>query len=74
LVRDTGSGIAQADLQKVFEPFYSTRPDGTGLGLAIARQIAFAHGGEITAESTPGEGTTMTLRLPLADEATVPPT
>jgi signal transduction histidine kinase len=65
-IRDTGSGIAQEDLEKVFEPFYSTRPEGTGLGLAIARQIAIAHGGEITMESLPGVGTTMRLQLPLA--------
>ncbi|UCG85363.1 MAG: HAMP domain-containing protein [Gemmatimonadota bacterium] len=65
-IRDTGSGIGKEELEKVFEPFYSTRPDGTGLGLAIARQIAVAHGGEITVESTPGIGTTMTVRLPLA--------
>jgi two-component system sensor histidine kinase AtoS len=65
-IRDSGSGIAQKDLEKVFEPFYTTRPAGTGLGLAIARQIAVAHSGEITVESTPAVGTTMRLRLPLA--------
>lgn len=65
-IRDSGSGIAQEDLEKVFEPFYTTRSAGTGLGLAIARRIAVAHGGEITVESTSGVGTTLTLRLPLA--------
>lgn len=65
-IRDTGRGITPEELEKVFEPFYSTRPDGTGLGLAIARQIAIAHGGEITMESTPGVGTTTSLILPLA--------
>jgi signal transduction histidine kinase len=63
---DTGSGIAPDDLDKVFDPFYSTRSEGTGLGLAIARQIAIAHGGEITIQSTPGAGTQVELVLKLA--------
>jgi signal transduction histidine kinase len=67
-IRDSGGGIAPKNFEKVFEPFYSTRPDGTGLGLAISRQIARAHGGEICVESTPGTGTTMMLRLPRAEQ------
>jgi heavy metal sensor kinase len=70
-VRDTGSGIAAAELPRVFDRFYRAdaareRSGGTGLGLAIARLIVDQHGGDIRAESTPGTGSTFTVRLPLA--------
>ena len=67
-VSDTGIGIPEDRLPHVFERFYraeeSRASGGAGLGLAIARQIAEAHGGEIEAKSTPGEGSTFTLSLP----------
>jgi signal transduction histidine kinase len=63
-VEDNGVGIAEADREKVFEVFYSTRKGGTGLGLAIARRIATSHGGDLEVESTPNEGTVMRLWLP----------
>jgi PAS domain S-box-containing protein len=66
-VTDTGCGIP-ADLQaRIFEPFFTTKPigKGTGQGLAIARGIATRHGGTLGVESTPGRGSTFTLRLPL---------
>jgi two-component system, OmpR family, sensor kinase len=67
-VSDTGIGIPEGDLPLVFERFHraedSRASGGAGLGLAIARQIAEAHGGEIGAKSTPGEGSTFTLSLP----------
>ncbi len=66
---DTGHGIPQALLGRVFEPFFTTKPSSsnTGLGLAIAQRIIVEHhGGEITIASTPGHGTTFTLRLPIA--------
>jgi signal transduction histidine kinase len=63
-VRDTGRGIPLENIERIFEPFYSTRPEGTGLGLAIAQRIATAHGGELEIVSTPGAGTTVRLRLP----------
>ena len=63
---DRGIGIARDKLGKVFDPFYSTRKDGTGLGLAIARGIVTGHGGVLEMESRPGEGTTVSVRLPLA--------
>ena len=70
-VRDTGTGIAPAELHRVFDRFYRAdaareRSGGTGLGLAIARMIVDQHGGDIRAESTPGAGSTFTVRLPLA--------
>jgi signal transduction histidine kinase len=64
-VRDTGRGIEPALLPHVFDRFVTgDDSSGSGLGLAIARQLVVAHGGEITAESLPGAGTTIRLRLP----------
>jgi two-component system, NtrC family, sensor histidine kinase HydH len=64
-VRDTGQGIALDDIGRVFDPFWSTRADGTGLGLSIVQQIVQAHGGTVAVQSQPGQGTTMTLQLPV---------
>jgi signal transduction histidine kinase len=64
-VADTGSGIDPAHIDKIFEPYYSTKETGTGLGLAIARKAVEEHDGTITVESTPGRGTTFTVELPL---------
>lgn len=66
-VSDTGSGIPEAELDKVFDPFQTTSPvgQGTGLGLSICYTIIQQHLGSITVVSTPGEGTTFTVRLPL---------
>jgi signal transduction histidine kinase len=65
-VSDTGTGIAPEDLRRIFEPFYTTkgRGKGTGLGLAICRELAKALGGNISVESTPGQGSAFTLCLP----------
>jgi len=65
-VWDRGIGIEADRLGRVFDPFYSTRKDGTGLGLAIARGIVTGHGGVIDIESRSGEGTAISVRLPLA--------
>lgn len=64
-VEDEGPGIPEADLGRVFDPFYSTKPpgEGTGLGLAICAQIAEVYGGGISIESVEGRGTTLTIRL-----------
>jgi len=65
--RDTGKGISPADLQRVFQPFYTTKHRGSGLGLPIVKKIVQAHGGMIEIASEPAKGTTVTLTLP-ADE------
>jgi two-component system NtrC family sensor kinase len=65
---DTGCGIPQENIEKIFEPFYTTRERGTGLGLAITRQIIEQHHGDISVESTPGEGTTVQVTLPIEHE------
>ncbi len=65
---DTGSGIDEADLERIFEPFYTTKDRGTGLGLAITRQIIEQHHGSIQMTSRLNQGTTVTIRLPLVRE------
>ena len=71
LVSDTGSGISEEKLQRIFEPFFSTKTSdaqgqgGTGLGLSLCREIIEAHEGRIRVESAVGKGTRFTLRLPL---------
>lgn len=65
---DTGSGIAEADLERIFEPFYTTKARGTGLGLAITRQIIEQHHGSIQMTSSLKQGTIVTIRLPLVRE------
>lgn len=66
-VADTGRGIAQEHLTRVFEPFFTTRPvgEGTGLGLSLAYGIVQRHGGTIDVESRMSEGTAFTVRLPV---------
>jgi PAS domain S-box-containing protein len=63
-ISDTGVGIAEHHRDKLFKPFFSTKARGTGLGLAISRKLIEAQGGSIELESSPGLGTTVTIRLP----------
>ena len=74
IVRDTGIGIAPADLPLVRERFYrgsnSTAVPGAGTGLFLATTLIEAHGGSLLIESAPGQGTTVTVLLPLAPAAT----
>jgi signal transduction histidine kinase len=62
-VSDNGHGIVAESLDKVFIPFYSTKPNGTGIGLSLSRQIMRLHGGDITLTSESGKGSTFTLRF-----------
>jgi two-component system sensor kinase FixL len=68
-VADTGPGLAAAELERVFKPFYTTKPDGIGIGLALARSIVEAHGGRLWATANAGSGVTFHLTLPLAYES-----
>jgi len=65
---DNGSGIMPENLEKIFEPFFTTKVKGTGLGLAITKQIVEQHHGKISIASVIGEGTTVTVRLPVNQE------
>jgi signal transduction histidine kinase len=68
-VSDTGTGIAPEMRGRLFEPYVTSKARGVGLGLAIARRIVEAHGGRITAESEPGQGTRFRIALPLGGPA-----
>lgn len=61
---DTGPGIPEEQVEKVFLPFYSTKPSGTGLGLPLVARVVAAHGGELEVQSEPGEGTTVRMVFP----------
>ncbi len=63
-IRDEGEGIAAADLERIFDPFYTTKANGTGLGLSVALQIVEQHGGAIRAERNDGAGMTFAVELP----------
>ena len=64
IFEDNGCGIEPDALERIFDPFYTTRDDGTGLGLAVSYRIIQEHRGEISVESRPGEGSTFTVHLP----------
>ena len=69
-VRDSGPGIPPDQQKHVFKPFFTTKqPLGTGLGLAISHRIVSRHGGLISFESAPNEGTTFTVELPAAPKS-----
>ncbi len=67
-VSDTGSGISKEDLEKIFDPYFSTKNTGMGLGLSIVYRIVTEHHGLINAVSVPGEGTTFSLVFPIAEK------
>ena len=66
-VTDTGRGLAPEKLAEVFRPFVKFRSQGSGIGLAIARRISEAHGGRLQASSTPGQGSTFSVWLPIRE-------
>jgi signal transduction histidine kinase len=75
VVSDTGSGIAQEHIQRIYDPFFTTKasregqPRGTGLGLSVSYGIIQEHAGKIRVESRPGEGTRFYLDFPLTRKA-----
>ena len=64
-VSDTGGGIGPEQLERVFQPFFTTKAHGIGLGLPISRRLVEDHHGHLLVESPPGYGATFTIRLPL---------
>lgn len=64
-VSDNGVGVADADRERIFRPFFSTKSGGSGLGLSITQRIVAEHGGTLRFTSSPGKGTTFTVSLPL---------
>jgi two-component system sensor histidine kinase HydH len=64
-ISDTGPGMTRAELARVFERYYTTKPSGTGLGLAIVQRIINSYEGTVTATSEPGVGTTLRIQLPV---------
>jgi len=64
-VADTGEGIPEENLDRIFGPFFTTKKGGTGLGLSICYNIVKSHGGDIEVKSRVGQGTTILVSLPL---------
>jgi len=71
-VQDSGPGIRPEDMPRLFDPFFTTKGGGMGMGLAICRTTVEAHGGQLSAESTPGAGATFRLTLPYSQEHAQP--
>jgi len=67
-IADTGHGISEEEVKKIFEPFYTTKEQGLGLGMPYAKKIIEQHGGTISLNSRPGEGTTISIALPAAEQ------
>jgi signal transduction histidine kinase len=65
VIEDTGHGMSEETLSRIFDLFFTTKPQGTGLGMALARSVIDLHGGELTMHSALGKGTRVTIRLPL---------
>ena len=66
-VKDNGNGIPESVIEKIFQPFFTTKPtgQGTGLGLSMSYDIIKAHGGELTVKTMESEGTTFCINLPI---------
>ena len=71
-ISDTGCGIPKENLDRIFDPFYTTKPEGTGLGLSISYGIISNHGGQIDVKSEVGKGTTFLIRLPMSGREECP--
>jgi signal transduction histidine kinase len=68
-VIDDGIGIESEARDKIFQPFFTTKPSGTGLGMSIVKKIVDLHGGDVTVDSAPGRGTRVRISLPAAAAA-----
>jgi signal transduction histidine kinase len=68
---DSGKGISQENLSRIFSPFFTTRQQGTGLGLSITQRIIEQHGGEINVASSPEKGTSFTLSFPYPESSKI---
>jgi two-component system, NtrC family, sensor kinase len=68
-ISDTGSGLSHEEIDRIFQPFYTSKETGTGLGLSISYGIVKGHGGAIEVKSEPGKGTTFLIRLPVGETA-----
>ena len=68
VVADTGPGMTEAELQRAFDDFYTTKPGGTGLGLSIVRRLVMDLNGVLRLETAPGAGTRVIVELPTAGE------
>ena len=69
VIKDTGSGIDEENLEKIFNPFFTTNSRGTGLGLAMVRRMVEVHGGDVSVKSNSGEGSEFTVTLPILHQA-----
>ncbi len=67
-IHDSGTGVLEEDKARIFDPFFTRKPDGTGMGLSISRQIAEKHGALMELDSAPGEGTTFRLIFPRGND------
>ena len=67
-VQDSGTGIAAEELESIFDPFITTKPEGLGMGLSICRSIIERHGGKISAANNPDRGATFSITLPVSRE------
>ena len=67
-IQDSGTGIPEENLDKIWRPLFTTKAKGTGLGLPVCKRLVEAHAGEITVESEVGKGSTFTVKLPLEKE------
>jgi signal transduction histidine kinase len=73
VLKDSGHGMDAVVLNRARNPFFTTRPSGTGLGLPIVQRIVEGHGGRLSLESQPGQGTTVTLLVPETGPNDLPP-
>jgi signal transduction histidine kinase len=64
-VSDSGIGLPEAGLERIFQAFFTTKPDGTGMGLSISRRIIESHGGRLWASANAGRGATFQFTLPM---------